>query len=110
MSRQFYVMEMFVFKKRLIEPIINREGYISNHVVSILFSSEQPIKTYNDEIIMIKAGEVVFIPRGLYYISDLTPKNKAFESLAFYFDDAIIQEFLSTTKITEVSKKIFLIF
>lgn len=94
-----------ILKKKLTEPIVNREGYVSNHLVSILLSGEQHLRTYNDEVIKIKAGEVVFIPRGLYYISDLIPKNQAFESLLFYFDDAIIQEFLSTSRVTEISKK-----
>ena len=57
-----------ILKKKLTEPIVNREGYVSNHVVSILLSGEQHLRTYNDELIKIKAGEVVFIPRGLYYI------------------------------------------
>ena len=95
-----------ILKKTLTEPILNREGYISNHLISILLSGEQHIKTYDEKLIKIKAGEIVFIPRGMYYISDLLPKSGTFESLLFYFDDAIIQEFLSTTRVTEISQKL----
>ena len=94
-----------ILSKELPEPIVNREGYISNHVVSVVLSGEQQIRTYEDELIKVKAGEVLFIPRGMYYVSDLLPQNGTFKSLLFYFDDAIIQEFLSTSKVTEVSKK-----
>jgi len=93
-----------ILKKALTEPIVNREGYISNHVVSILLSGEQHIKTYDDQLIKVKPQEVLFIPRGMYYISDLIPKERKFESLLFYFDDSIIEEFLSTSKVTEISK------
>ena len=94
-----------ILKKSLTEPIVNREGYISNHVISILLSGEQHIKTYDDQLIKVKPQEVLFIPRGMYYISDLIPKEGKFESLLFYFDDSLIEEFLSTSKITEISKK-----
>ena len=94
-----------ILAKELSEPVINRQGYISNHVVSILLSGEQHIKTYDDKLIKVKANEVVFAPRGMYYITDLLPENGKFKSLLFYFNDAIIQEFLSTSKVTEISNK-----
>ena len=64
-----------ILKKALTEPIVNREGYISNHVISILLSGEQHIKTYDNQLIKVKPQEVLFIPRGMYYISDLIPKE-----------------------------------
>ncbi len=94
-----------ILNKSLTEPVVNREGYISNHVISIVLSGEQKIKTYDDEIIHVKSNEVLFIPRGMYYISDLIPENGKFVSLLFYFDDSIIQEFLSTSKVSEISNK-----
>lgn len=94
-----------ILAKDLKEPIINREGYISNHVISILLSGEQYIRTYEGETIKVKPNEVLFIPRGMYHISDLVPKNGRFRSLLFYFNDTIIQEFLSTTKVSEISRK-----
>ncbi len=94
-----------ILKKELTEPVVNREGYISNHVVSILLTGEQQITTYEDQVIKVNPGEVVFIPRGMYHITDLLPGKGKFESLLFYFDDAIIQEFLSNSRVTEISRK-----
>jgi len=93
-----------ILKKELNKPVIEREGYISNHVISVVLEGEQKIKTYDEEILNVKAGQVLFIPRGMYYVTDLLPKNGPFKSLLFYFNDAIIQEFLSTSKVTEISK------
>ncbi len=92
-----------ILSKALTEPVIEREGYISNHVISILLAGEQRIKTFDGALITVQPKEVLFIPRGMYHISDLIPKEGTFRSLLFYFDDRIIQEFLSTSKITEVS-------
>ena len=65
---------------------MKREGYISNHVVSVVLAGEQQIRTYDENLIRVKQGEVLFIPRGMYYITDLLPKEGTFKSLLFYFN------------------------
>lgn len=94
-----------ILQKELIERVIGKEGYISNHVVSMVLAGKQQIKTFEGEIIEVRANEVLFIPRGLYYITDLLPENGTFQSLLFYFDDALIQEFLATSKVSQFSKE-----
>ena len=94
-----------ILEKELSESIHNREGYISNHVVSILLEGQQRIQTYDENTVTINAGEVLFIPRGLYHITDLIPQGGHFRSLLFYFGNEIIHEFLSTIKVNEVSRK-----
>ncbi len=94
-----------ILEKKLSSSLIQREGYISNHVVSILLAGQQKIKTYEENVITINSGEILFIPRGLYHITDLVPENGSFHSLLFYFDDNILQEFLSTVRVKEVIKK-----
>ncbi|PHN02826.1 helix-turn-helix transcriptional regulator [Flavilitoribacter nigricans] len=93
-----------ILQKKLTEPIREREGYISNHVISLLLAGEQHLRTFDDETIRVQAGEILFIPRGLYYISDLLPEAGAFGSLLFYFDDRIIQEFLSVSRVDEFNR------
>ncbi|MEM7105282.1 MAG: AraC family transcriptional regulator [Bacteroidota bacterium] len=94
-----------ILRKMLTAPIVNREGYISNHVISVLLDGQQHIRTYDGNLTTVHAGEIVFVPRGVYYISDLLPKDGVFKSILFYFDDQIISEFLSTTKVTEISRE-----
>ena len=94
-----------ILSKEMTTPVVNREGYISNHVVSILLAGEQHIRPVDGKLIKVKPNEVLFIPRGMYYVSDLIPEGGTFRSLLFYFDDAVIQEFLSTSRVTEISKK-----
>ncbi|BDS10651.1 helix-turn-helix transcriptional regulator [Aureispira anguillae] len=93
-----------ILSKQLAQPILNREGYISNHVISILISGEQHIRTYDDELLIVKAGEVLFVPRGMYCISDLLPQGGNFQSLLFYFDDDLIHNFLSTIQLREMDR------
>lgn len=94
-----------ILSKQLSQPTLNREGYISNHVISIVLKGTQRIKTYDDEWIEIRENEVLLIPRGMYHITDLLPKAGCFESLLFFFDDAMVQQFLSHSGITQVDRK-----
>ena len=54
-----------VLKKSLSQPLVEREGYIANHVIAMLLSGEQGIRTYDEQQIRLRAGELLFIPRGL---------------------------------------------
>jgi AraC-like DNA-binding protein len=94
-----------ILSKTLTEAVSERQGYISNHVISIQLAGEQRIRNYDEKQISVKAGEVIFIPRGMYYVSDLLPKEGTFHNLLFYFDDRIIQEFLSNTRVEEISRE-----
>ena len=74
-------------------------------MIVLLLAGQQQIKTYEEKTITVEAGEILFIPRGLYHITDLLPEDNYFHSLLFYFDDAIIQEFLSTVRVSNITKK-----
>lgn len=94
-----------ILEKKLSQSLYQREGYISNHAISILLSGEQQIVTYEEKRITVKAGEIVFIPRGLYHITDLIPRKGHFHSLLFYFGNELLQEFLSSVHVGEVERK-----
>ena len=88
-----------VLTKSLSEPLYEREGYVSTHVVSMVLDGEQRIYTQNDRQVRVRAGELLLIPRGLYQISDLLPDSgEPFCSLLFYFDDETVREFLDQSE------------
>lgn len=94
-----------VLEKTLRKPVSRREGYVSNHLISIVLAGEQRITTYEEEEIIVSEGEVLLIPRGMYYTTDLLPARGAFRCLLFYFDDAAVRTFLSTSKVVELPTK-----
>lgn len=93
-----------ILSKNLEEPAVNREGYISNHVVSVVLAGEQVIRTYDEQTIRVKEGEALFIPRGVYYVSDLLPRKGPFSVVLFYFNDRHIEGFLSETDLTDFKR------
>lgn len=94
-----------ILQKELSESLTGREAYVSNHVISLVLAGEQFLRTYEENTIRVQAGELVFIPRGVYYVSDLQPQNGNFCSLLFYFDDAVIHSFMQHSQITEADRR-----
>lgn len=87
-----------VLLKELDKSILNREAFISQHVINFIISGEQSIE--NEELLKVNMSfdKAVFITRDLYYITDLVSSKSSYKSLLFYLDDEIIQEFLSGYK------------
>ncbi|WP_367390754.1 helix-turn-helix domain-containing protein [Lewinella sp. LCG006] len=94
-----------ILRKSLTENVEQREGYISNHAISMVLAGEQQLRTYEGKMVKVRAGEVLFIPRGVYFVTDLLPKQGNFESILFYFDDELIRTFLTNTTVQEVSRE-----
>ena len=93
-----------ILKKTIEEPLLNREGYISNHVISIVLRGRQQIRTYEEETIAVTGPSILFIPRGLYFVSDLLPDQGPFEAILCYFDDQAIQSFLAEIKVSSFQR------
>ena len=94
-----------ILEKSLSKAVKERQGYVANHVVSIVLEGKQVIKTYEENIVRVSAGEILFIPRGVYYVTDLLAGNGSFRSLLFYLDDQAVEQFLSKTKIQEFTRE-----
>ncbi len=76
-------------------PHANQEAYISSHVLTIIIKGEKRVSTYDGEVITIHDNEMAFLPKDLYVVSDFSPAYSTFKSFLFFFDDSIIDEFLS---------------
>lgn len=86
--------QSYILKKKLTQPTLNREGYIAKSVLSMVTKGVQQITTYEGQIIQIPAGKMVFLPKGLYNVSDLFADNQGFESWLFFIDENVITQFL----------------
>ncbi len=86
--------QSYVLKKKLTEPTLNREGYIAKSVLSMVTKGIQQITTYEGKVVQIPAGKMIFLPKGLYNVSDLFVDNQGFESWLFFIEDSVITQFL----------------
>jgi AraC-like DNA-binding protein len=54
----------------------------------------QQITTYEGKVVQIPAGKMIFLPKGLYNVSDLFADDQGFESWLFFIEDSVITQFL----------------
>jgi len=67
--------------------------YLSTHAITVVLNGRLRIE--NDEgLRIVDAGQMIFLPRGLYMISDVIPNDSAFEALVFFFDQEVSDQFL----------------
>lgn len=107
-----YDGESCILTKKLDQPALNRQSYISTLVLSYVQRGVQQIKNYDGEVINVSSGQLIVLPKGIYTISDLIPEDNAFETVLFFIHDQLIDDFLSqlnwTPRRDATSKKSYL--
>lgn len=90
----------YILHKQLSKAVIGREGYINKHAIVLILEGKQQIETYEKESIFLSKNQLLFLPRGLYRVTDLLPTSGSFSCLLFYFDEEILQKFLTINPIS----------
>lgn len=72
--------------------------FVSQHVITLVLKGKKTIQTEDGSVLQVKAGQFAYIPRDLYMIQDIIPENGEFESWLFFFDDQLVEQFLSQSK------------
>ena len=106
-----------ILHKRLTADMLNMEKIIVSHSIVYIKSGRVKVQTYDYEEFSIGEGEMLFMPRDSYLISDYIQEGKEMEVYLFFFDHTLSSEFIqsrptpslnTTSSITkiEVSKNI----
>lgn len=90
-----------ILYKRLANDIVDAEGIMVSHVIVYVVNGRVQINTLDGEETIITNGQMLFMPRDIYTISDYTKNNHDLEVFLIFFDQHIALEFLS--KQVEVS-------
>lgn len=85
-----------ILHKVLKQSIINAEKIIISHSIVYVVSGTLKVSTYNYDEISISNGEMLFMPRDSYLISDYINNNEKMEAYIFFFDYKIASDFLKT--------------
>ena len=72
------------------------ERYLSSHALTLVLEGSLQVQDKYGTVTVVPKNHLVFLPKGLYTITDLLPKKKDFEALVFFFDEEITNEFLSS--------------
>lgn len=85
-----------VIYKEIKGPVYHKEGYVSTHALIVVRKGQ--LRAENDKGFLghVEQGQMIFLPKGLYYISDILPEREVFEAMVFFFDEDLIRNFVNS--------------
>ena len=85
-----------IVHKQLSEPVLRKEGYVSTHAITLVLKGILRAETNDGVAKQVNENEMIFLPKGIYTISDILPKNGLFEAVVFFFDEELIATFINS--------------
>ena len=89
----------------------HNERYLSAHALTLVLDGGLIIEGFEGGVCKVHKNQLIFLPKGLYMISDIIPTDQPFRALVFFFDEEVADSFLSYysvhSKETMVSNLIF---
>lgn len=85
-----------ILHKTLNKSIINAEKIIISHSIVYVVNGTAKVSTYNYDSVSISNGEMLFMPRDSYLISDYISNDEKMEAYILFFDYKIASDFLKT--------------
>ncbi|HEX5168812.1 MAG TPA: hypothetical protein VFW11_06540, partial [Cyclobacteriaceae bacterium] len=85
-----------IIHKELAGPVIHKEGYVSTHAITLVLNGNIRIENDGGFLTHVSENQMVFLPKGLYMISDIIPDQGSFEAVVFFFDEQLIADFINS--------------
>lgn len=86
-----------VLYKEIGQTTLHKEGYVSTHALTMVLQGRLQIEKQGCGMETVNEGQMIFVPKGLYMISDcLLPDNEPFVAMVFFFDEALIDQFIAS--------------
>ncbi|QUS55692.1 helix-turn-helix transcriptional regulator [Pseudovibrio brasiliensis] len=93
-----------VFHKLIRDDMRDIEFFTSTPCLAFVISGRESFSSAEHEEFVLNDGEMLFMGRDLHMISDFTNEDGPLEAVLFFFDTAVIAEFLKRKRIAEGDK------
>ncbi len=90
-----------ILYKKLTHDMLNMEKIIVSHSLVYIKSGTVKIETFDYKSYTASDGDMLFMPRDSYLISDYIKKEQSMEVYLFFFDHNITSEFLQNITLTQ---------
>ncbi|VAW70145.1 hypothetical protein MNBD_GAMMA10-2599 [hydrothermal vent metagenome] len=80
-----------IFYKILREDLIDKEMYLSTVAILYVLKGQQIISNYDGKKVVVEAGQLLYLSKEMYIVSDFVRKEGVFEAVIFFFDDKFIE-------------------
>ncbi|WP_108805005.1 helix-turn-helix transcriptional regulator [Aquimarina sp. Aq107] len=88
-----------VILKNVEQADLQNERYLAAHALTLVLNGGLQVETPEGDLTIVQKNQIILLPRGLYMISDIIPKDNSFEAVVFFFDEEITDEFLNNFEV-----------
>jgi AraC-like DNA-binding protein len=85
-----------VIYKEMNENVSMKEGYVSTHAITLVLQGTLKVENDFAGSAVVRANEMIFLPKGIYMVSDILPGKDPFIAIVFFFDEKLIDEFIQS--------------
>jgi AraC family transcriptional regulator, exoenzyme S synthesis regulatory protein ExsA len=94
-----------IIHKVVRKPVANKEGYVSTHALTLVLKGRLKVENEQSPPAYVNANQMIFLPKGLYTITDILPEGDTFEAVVFFFDEEVIRNFVTANSIEPKKEK-----
>jgi AraC-like DNA-binding protein len=84
--------ETAILHKVLYTNLINKEMYISSIAILYILNGKQIISNYDGDKVTLQKGQMIYLSKDMYLVSDFVTDNDQFEAFIFFMDDTFIEK------------------
>ena len=93
-----------ILHKKLEKDLLDNEKLITAHSIVYVVNGKVSVTTFEGDEVSISNGEMLFMPRDSYLISDFRRNSKSMEVFLLFFDHEIVMKFIEGMQKNEAQK------
>jgi AraC family transcriptional regulator, exoenzyme S synthesis regulatory protein ExsA len=94
-----------VIHKKMDGQVIQKEGYVSTHAITLVLQGQLRVENDKGFLANVQSGQMIFMPKGIYMISDIIPTDDVFEAVVFFFEEDLIASFIESIQLKHTKDK-----
>ena len=76
-----------ILHKILHQNLLDKEMYLSSAALLYIVKGAQSIGIYDAERVRVERGQLLYLPKDIYLVSDFIKQDDSFEAILFFIDD-----------------------
>jgi len=91
-----------IYHKVLDSSLLDKEMYLSSIAILYIVRGKQIISNYDSKAVTVNEGQLLFLTKDMYLVSDFVTENGHFEAIIFFIDDSVVQQNCTPNKNNEI--------
>ena len=95
LRKSWWMVISSVILKSVKNADTQNERYLSAHALTLVLNGSLQIEDDAGTVTIVPKNHFVLLPKGLYAITDLIPKEESFDAIVFFFDEELTDKILT---------------